>query len=99
MSEGKPGTGNTPLEKMFALVLGCWTLASIFPVILMYTSSSTRGLKAAILGPLFYHVIISINAFLYVEDFKVLNNELQSANMVGVIHASLGVVCMVVYSI
>ena len=97
MVDGKPGTGNTPIEKFLAMVFACWYLASILPVILSYLSGSTRGLQFAILGPLFYHLLISINSFLYLQEVGVLNDELNSANVVGMVHAFLGIVCLVLF--
>ena len=97
MAEGKPGTGNTPLEKMLALVFACWYLASILPVMVTYLSGSTRGLQAAILAPLFYHFLIGINLILYVDGFKVMNAGVSSANLAGAFHVGLAVVCLVVY--
>ena len=97
MVHGKPGTGHTPLEKLLALIFSLWYLASIFPVILMYLSGSTKGVQVAILSPLLYHVMISVNAFLFLEKFNVCRPGVTSANGIGVIHAVLTVACVIIY--
>lgn len=97
MVDGKPGTGNTPVEQMLALIFSLWYLASIFPVILTYLSGSTKGLQISILAPLFYHIMISANAFLFLENINICNQDVTSANKIGVIHAVLAFACLVVY--
>ena len=97
MVDGKPGTGNTPVEKMLAMIFSLWYLASIIPVILTYASSSTKGLQVAILGPFFYHLMISINSFLYLDSLNICNQDVTSANKIGVIHAVLALACPMVY--
>lgn len=97
MVDGKPGTGDTPLEKFLALVMACWYLASIFPVILAHMYDSVSAKQAAILGPLFYHFAISINAFLYMGIWNLLNPESLSNNAVVMLHAFLGVICVALY--
>ena len=98
MVDGKPGTGDTPLEKMFTLVLSLWYLASISPVILSTISGSAKELRAAILVPLLYHTALSVNAFLFLENFKVCNPELHTPNSIGAIHAGLAIMCVKIYS-
>ena len=98
MVEGKPGTGNTPLEKMLALVFACWYIASILPVIFAHISGSTRGVQSTILGPLLYHILVGINLVLYVGGFNVMNEEVSSAKLAGFTHIALGAVCLVVYN-
>ena len=97
MVDGKAGTGNTPVEKMLAMIFSLWYLASIFPVILTYLSGSTKGLQVSILGPFFYHLMISINSFLYFESLNICNQDVTSANKIAAIHAVLAVACLMVY--
>ena len=97
MVDGKPGTGSTPVEKMLALIFALWYLASILPVILMYFSGSRIGLQVAILGPLFYHLMISVNGFLFLESFAVCNPAVTTSNRIGVIHAILTMACIAIY--
>ena len=97
MVDGKPGTGNTPVEQLLALIFALWYLASILPVILTYISGSTTGKRVAILAPLFYHIAISLNAFLFFESMNVCNPVLTSATQVGVIHVILSIVCLIFY--
>ena len=97
MVDGKPGTGNTPVEKLFSLIFALWHLASILPVMLTYISGSTTGKRVAILAPLFYHVSLSIHSFLFFDSMKVCNPLRTSANFAGVAHAVLSVVCLIIY--
>merc|ERR1712141_623088 len=89
MVDGNPGAGNTPIEKLLALIFALWYLGSIFPVILTYLSGSAEGIQTAIMGPFFYHLSMSINAFLFLESFNVCNPEITNANRIGIIHAIL----------
>ena len=95
MVDGKPGTGNTPIEKLLALIFALWYIASIFPVIAAYIYGSRSGKRVAILGPLFYHIAISINGFLFLDD--VCNPEATSATQIAVIHAVLAIVCFIIF--
>ena len=97
MVNEKPGTGETPLEKLLAMVFACWYLASILPVILAYVSDDKTAKQVTILCPLVYHVMISINAFRIMGSWNVCNPEFVSHNGVGIIHAFLGVICVVIY--
>ena len=97
MVDGNPGAGNTPIEKLLALIFALWYLGSIFPVILTYLSGSAEGIQTAIMGPFFYHLSISINAFLFLESFNVCNPEITNANRIGIIHAILAAACYAVY--
>ena len=97
MVDGNPGAGNTPIEKLLSLIFALWYLGSIFPVILTYLSGSAEGIQTAIMGPFFYHLSISINAFLFLESFNVCNPEITNANRIGIIHAILAAACYVVY--
>merc|ERR1712059_25282 len=56
----RPGTGETPIEKVLASVFAGWYLASILPVILAKYYGSAAGLRAASLCPLFYHAVSTL---------------------------------------
>ena len=97
MVDGKPGTGNTPIEQLLGLIFSLWYLASIIPVTLCYLSGSSNGLKVAILTPLFYHLLISVCGFLFLNQTGVCNEELISGHRIGGIHALLATACLIVY--
>ena len=97
MVDGKPGTGNTPIEQLLGLIFSLWYLASIIPVTLCYLSGSSNGLKVAILTPLFYHLLISVCGFLFLNQTGVCNEELISGHKIGGIHALLATACLFVY--
>ena len=97
MVDGKPGTGNTPIEQLLGVIFSCWYLAGIIPVMLCYFSGNSKGLKVAILAPFFYHFLISVCGFMFLDKMNVCNVENTSANKIGVIHAILATACLVVY--
>lgn len=97
MVDGKPGTGNTPIEQLLGLIFSLWYLASIIPVTLCYLSGSKNGLKVAILTPFIYHLLISLCGFLFLNKTGVCNEELISGPKIGGIHAFLAAACLVVY--
>jgi len=97
MVDGKPGTGNTPIEQLLGLIFSLWYLASIIPVTLCYLSGSSNGLKVAILTPFFYHFLISVCGFMFLDKIGVCNEELISGYKIGGIHAILATACLMIY--
>ena len=94
---GKPGTGETPLERLLSIIFGCWYLASSLPVVLAYLSDNDIARKFTILCPIIYHVLISIIFFLFAGSWNVCNTEVVSPNSAGIIHALLAAICVVLY--
>ena len=97
MVDGKPGTGNTPIEQFLGLIFSLWYLAGIIPVTLCYLSGNSYGLKVAIMAPFIYHFLISICGFMFLDKMNVCNEETTSGYKIGGIHAILATACLVVY--
>ena len=94
MIDGKPGTGNTPIEKLLALIFSLWYLGSIIPVIWSYFNGSPQKLKIAISGPFLYHLFVGYNFFFYVGNFNVCNPLLTTPSLIAAFHAMLAIVCV-----
>ena len=97
MVNGRPGTGETPLEKLLQMVFGCWYLASILPVVLAYVSDNNTAKQFTILCPFIYHVLVSIIFLLFAGSWNVCNTEVVSPNSAGLIHVLLAAMCVVIY--
>ena len=94
MIDGRPGTGNTPIEKLLALIFSLWYLGSIIPVIWSYFNGSPQKLKIAISGPFLYHLFVSYNFFFHVGNFNVCNPKLTTPSLVAAFHGMLAIVCV-----
>ena len=100
--DGKPGTGSTPIEQLLWQILAVWYFASIVPLIIALQSSSTLAKQVAIIGPMTYHISISLTAFLFWGNLNVSNSEklppgLEGHHAAGIIHMIFGLICYVPY--
>ena len=95
MVDGKPGTGETPIEKLLDMIYSMWYVASILPVIMAQMSSSSTAMQWAIMAPLFYHIFIAINAYKFGDSWKVINPQHSSSKKIASIHTFLTAVCLV----
>ena len=87
MVAGKPGTGDTPMEKLLEAVFGGWYTSSIIGVLLAYFSGSSSTLRSTLVCPLIYHIMSSCVAVLFLEKWNVCNKAKTSAAMIGGFHS------------
>jgi hypothetical protein len=86
---GKPGTGSTEIEKLLRFVFFLWYTGSIAGVLLMFFLGSSDAFCGALICPLYYHIMVSIGAFLYFDKYKIPNPAKYNGSSVCVIHAVL----------
>ena len=91
MVNGKPGTGDTPIEKLFGLVLGLWYTASIMGVLIAYFAASTPVVQGALLCLFIYHVALSISMLLLFEEYKILDTDKNSVGGAASMHVCLAI--------
>ena len=63
---GKPSTGESPLEKLLDVVFACWKLGSILAVLLAFFTSPASQ-KLTLVCPLVYHFILTYTSVFYLE--------------------------------
>ena len=97
MVNGKPGMGDTPIEMLLSKIFSLWNIAGILPMIMAQMSSSSTAIQWAILAPLFYHIFFTINAYLFGDNWNVINPHRTSSKKLAGIHAFLAFVCLVLY--
>ena len=97
MVNEKPGTGDTPIERLLSMIFSLWYLGSILPVIMAQRSGSSTAMQWAILAPLFYHILVTINFYLFGDGWKAINKQRASSVKIAAIHAFLTAVCLVLY--
>ena len=86
MVAGRPGKGDTPMEKLLEAVFGGWYTSSIIGVLLAYFFGSTSMLSSTLVCPLIYHLMSSCVALLFLEKWKVCNNAKTTAGKIGGFH-------------
>ena len=91
MVDGKPGTGDTPVEILMFIVMGLWYTGSVIAVILAYTAGSTPVLQGALMGHFFYHVTIAISEWMLFEKYKIINTDINSGAGAASIHVFLAI--------
>ena len=96
---GKPGTGQTPIEKLLAGVFSTWYLGSIAGVIWAHYTSVTIARQAAIVVCAIYHIKSTIQIYLSTDkDFAAaFNPEKLTKDKVLKLHSVLSVACILVY--
>ena len=86
MVGGKPGKGDTPMEKLLEAIMGGWYTSSIIGVLLAYFFGSTAMLSSSLVCPLLYHVLSAIVAMVFLEQWGICNKEKTSASSIGGFH-------------
>ena len=96
---GKPGTGQTPIEKLLAGVFSTWYLGSIAGVIWAHYTSVTIARQAAVVVCAIYHIKSTIQIYLATDkDFAAaFNPEKLTKDKVLKLHSVLSVACILVY--
>jgi hypothetical protein len=94
---GKPGTGSTEIEKLLGFVFGLWYTGSIAGVLLMFFCGSSAALCGALICPLYYHITVTITAFLYFDKYKIPNPAKFSGLSIALIHAVVSIMFAYVF--
>ena len=97
MVNGKPGTGETPIEKLLSGVMSSWYLASIIGVIWAHTTHISIARQAAIIGPFIYHFRSTMLGFLPGDLSTTFNQDKLSKNKLFKFHGVLAVACIMIY--
>jgi len=71
--DGKPGTGNTGIEKLLEAVFAGWYLSSIVGVLLAYNFSNRSSVKFTLICPMIYHIMATYLGVFLVGDWGVCN--------------------------
>ena len=97
MVNGKPGCGETPIEKLLSGVMSTWYLASIAGVLWAHTTHISIARQAAIIGPFIYHFQSTMMGFLSGDLSAMLNPNKVSKDKLFKFHGILAVACIMIY--
>merc|ERR1712110_788174 len=92
----KPGTGETPLEKLMEVIVASWYLGSILAVLFAFFTSSS--LKVTLVCPLVYHLMLTYYAIFHIEGWAVCNPAWGTHRTVGQVHGVLSCLCVFLFS-
>ena len=91
--DGKPGTGETGIERLLEFVFGLWYTGSITGVLITYFFSTPAAVQGALISPLFYHVTVAMVAFLLFDKNKICNRARTSGTKIGCMHVLFSAMC------
>ena len=94
--DGKPGTGESPIEKLLEAVFAGWYISSILGVILAYFLSK-QSLKFTLICPMLYHLVSVYGAF-QMEEWGVCNEAVGSYKRVVGFHGLMSVMFVYLFA-
>merc|ERR1712110_419342 len=83
---GKPGSGDTGIEKLLEAVFAGWYLSSIVGVLLAYNFSNRSSVKFTLICPLMYHVMSTYMGVFHAGDWGVCNIAVQPSRGIAIFH-------------
>merc|ERR1712066_1045263 len=95
--DGKPGTGESPIEKLLESVFAGWYISSILGVILAYFLSK-QSLKFTLICPMLYHVMSTYMASFHIQDWGVCNEAVGSYKRVAGFHGVMSVLFVYLFT-
>merc|ERR1712218_578837 len=97
MVDGKPGTGETPIEKLLEAVFSGWYISSILGVILAYFYSP-KSLKFTLICPMLYHLVSTYGATFLMPEWGVCNEAVGSYKRVVGFHGLMSVMFVYLFA-